>query len=95
MFYFKQISPIGCLLWTVLFVWIFIALKLYYVVGFLIFLAIVYNVISKAKNKYYERKEQKERDFQPEIGEVYKVCPYCGNDVKRSAKICPHCKNSL
>lgn len=95
MFYFRQISPIGCLFWTAIFVWLFIALKLYYVVGFFVFLAIVYNIYIKAKKKFEIRNEQKERNYEPEIGEVYKICPYCGNDVKRSAKVCPHCRKNI
>lgn len=95
MYYFRQISPFGCLLWTVLLVWLFFKLKLYYVIFFIIILAFVYNLYIRAKNKIKTRKEEQERNYEPEIGEVYKVCPFCGNDVKRSAKICPHCQNKL
>lgn len=95
MYYFRQISPIGCLLWIILFVWIFIKLRLYYIVFFLIIIAIAHYIYSQTKNKIKEHIEEKEKNFEPEMGEVYKICPCCGNSVKRSAKICPHCKNPL
>ncbi|MCR5260988.1 MAG: hypothetical protein K6C94_04045 [Candidatus Gastranaerophilales bacterium] len=95
MVYFKQINPLGCLLWTVLFVWLFVKLKLYYVVAFLILFALAYNFYKQTKVKIKEHQEEQERNYEPEMGEVYKVCSCCGNSVKRSAKICPHCKNSL
>ncbi|MBQ2644462.1 hypothetical protein IJG14_02670 [bacterium] len=95
MYYFRQISPIGCLLWTFLFAWLFFKLKLYYVLGIIVLIAIIYNFYKKTRVKIKEYKEEKEKNFEPEIGEVYKVCPYCGKDVKRSARLCPHCKNLL
>ncbi len=95
MFYFSRISPLGCLLWTIFLVWLFFKLKLYYVIFFIIILAAAYNLYLKTKNKIQSHIENKERNFEPEIGEVYKVCAFCGKDVKRSAKICPHCKNNL
>lgn len=95
MFYYKQINPIGCFLWTILLVWLFFALKLYYVVGAIILIILVYHFINAAKAQIKYKKEEKERNFEPKINEVYKICPYCGNDVKRSASICPHCNNKL
>jgi len=95
MFYYRQVSPFGCLLWTIFFVWVFITLKLYYVVIFLIVFALAYHLYRQTKVKIKEHQEEKERNFEPEMGEVYKICPHCGNSVKRSAKICPHCKNPL
>lgn len=95
MMYFKQISPIGCFLWTIILVWLFFALKLYYVVIILLILGLAYNLYQQTKLKIQTKKEEKERNFEPEIGEVYKVCQFCGNDVKRSVNICPHCKNKL
>lgn len=95
MFYSKQISPIGCLLWTIFLVWIFVALKLYIVVGILIIIALIYNFINNARRKYEIHQAEKEKNYEPEMGEVYKICPYCGKDVRRSAKICPHCNRPL
>lgn len=95
MFYTKQINPIGCLLFTILAVWLFFKLKLYYIIIFIVVLAFAYNFYLKIKKDIALKNEEKERNFEPEIGEVYKVCQFCGNDVKRSAKICPHCQNML
>ena len=95
MFYIKQITPFGCLLWTALFVWLFIKLKLYYLVAFIILIAIIFHFYKKTKTRIEEYKEEQERNFEPEIGEVSKICPCCGQNVKRSAKTCPHCKASF
>lgn len=93
--YYRQINPWGCLFFTIILVWLFVKLKLYYILGFLILLALAYKFFQKTKVKIAEHKEEKEKNFEPEIGEVYKICPYCGNNVKRSANVCPHCKNQI
>ena len=92
---FFQISPLGCLLLTILFVWLFIKLKLYYLIAFVVLLAVAYNFYNKTKMKIEEHREEKERNYEPEIGEVSKICPCCGQNIKRSAKTCPHCKASF
>lgn len=49
----------------------------------------------RLKANVVKHKEEKEKNFEPEIGEVYKVCPYCGNNVKRNATYCPHCNTKF
>ena len=95
MFYFSRISPFGCLLWTILLVWLFFKLKLYYVIFFIIILAFAYNLYVHIKGKIKVLKENKDKSYEPEIGEVYKICPFCNKDIKRNATICPHCRNKI
>ena len=93
--YYKQISPIGCLLWTILLVWLFFKLKLYYVIIFVVILAFAYNLFIRMKAGIKAHKIEQERNFEPELNEVYKACPFCGKDVKRNATVCPHCNHPI
>lgn len=89
-----RIGPLGCL-FSILWIWLFFTLKLYYLVFGVLILIAAFVIFFICKNKYKVHIENKEKSFEPEIGEVYKICPYCNNDVKRSTKICPHCKSEL
>lgn len=84
-------SPLGCLLWSALLIWIFFKLKLYYVIFAIILFAVFYNIFSQIKSGIKQQKINKELNFEPKMGEVSKICPECGNDVRRSAEVCPHC----
>jgi len=84
-------SPLGCILWSALLIWIFFKLKLYYVVFAVILFAIFYNIFSQIKSGIKQQKINQERNFEPQMGEISKICPACGNDVRRSTSICPHC----
>jgi len=84
-------SPLGCLIWTILLIWVFFALKLYYVVFFIILFAIIYNIFKRIKIKIQNQKIIDEMNFEPKMGEVSKICPSCGKDVRRSADVCPNC----
>lgn len=95
MYYFKQINGLGCLLWSIFLCWLFFALKLYYIIFAIIIIAFAYNLYLKLKANVVKHNEEKEKNFEPEIGEVYKVCPYCGNNVKRGATYCPHCNTKF
>ncbi|MBQ4122938.1 hypothetical protein IJD44_04350 [bacterium] len=48
---------------------------------------IYYNISSK--------KAEKDANYDPEMGEVYKVCPYCSSKVKVTATVCPVCNHEL
>lgn len=95
MYFFKQINGFGCLIWSIFLCWLFFALKLYYIIFAVIILAFVYNVYLRIKSNLKKYNEDKEKNFEPEIGEVYKLCPYCGNNVKRYATSCPHCNKKF
>ncbi len=36
-----------------------------------------------------------ENNFNPQMGEVFKVCPYCNTKVKVTETTCPCCKRAL
>ena len=41
------------------------------------------------------QKEEADKNYTPQMGEVYKVCPYCNTKVKVTAITCPNCKKEL
>lgn len=64
------------------------------IVGIVLLLIVIYygNLIYKTI-KY--KKETEQELYNPQMGEVYKVCPYCNSKVKVTAQTCPYCKRAL
>ncbi len=86
----------GCLLSIFLILLIFFLIKelWWFFVGLiLIAVAIYYGklIYETIKNKQLE----KETNYNPQMGEVYKVCPYCNTKVKVTETTCPNCKRAL
>jgi hypothetical protein len=86
----------GCLLSIFLILLIFFLIKelWWFFVGLiLIAVAIYYGklIYETIKNKQLE----KEMNYNPQMGEVYKVCPYCNTKVKVTETTCPNCKRAL
>ncbi len=86
----------GCLLSIFLMLLIFFLIKelWWFFVGLiLIAVAIYYGklIYETIKNKQLE----KETNYNPQMGEVYKVCPYCNTKVKVTETTCPNCKRAL
>ncbi len=86
----------GCLLSIFLMLLIFFLIKelWWFFVGLiLIAVAIYYGklIYETIKNKQLE----KEMNYNPQMGEVYKVCPYCNTKVKVTETTCPNCKRAL
>lgn len=42
-----------------------------------------------------ESKETNSKQYNPQMGEVFKVCPYCGTKMKLTETFCPKCKREL
>ena len=66
--------------------WLFVGIALIIIVSYysnLIYKTIVY------------KKQQDEQNYNPQMGEVFKVCPYCNSKVKVTAVTCPCCKRAL
>ena len=66
--------------------WLFVGITLIIVVAYyanLIYRTVLY------------KKEQQEQNYNPQMGEVFKVCPYCNAKVKVTAVTCPCCKRAL
>ena len=66
----------------------------WFIVGIAIVLIILYyaNLIY---NAYLNKKEEMNRNYNPQMGEVYKECPYCNTKVAVTATCCPVCKREL
>lgn len=86
-----QIPPIGCFLLIFICTYLFFELKLYYVVIAFVLFLILLNIFNQTKNKIDNVRNEREKNFEPKPGETYKVCPSCGNDLKRDCTKCPHC----
>lgn len=86
----------GCLIISlILFFIIFALLKLWYLVVLVVLVFIFRDYINTVKINIKEKEREKEINFEPEMGEVYKICPYCGQKVKHSQTKCPNCNNDL
>ena len=66
----------------------------WFIVGLILILIVSYY----AKMIYLSissKKINKEGHYTPQMGEVYKVCPYCNSKVKVTAISCPVCNRAL
>ena len=66
--------------------WLFVGIALIIIVAYyanLIYKTIVY------------KKEQESQNYNPQMGEVFKICPYCNAKVKVTATTCPCCQRAL
>ena len=66
--------------------WLFVGIALIIIVAY--YANLIYKTI-------LDKKEQAEQNYNPEMGEVFKVCPYCNAKVKVTAQTCPCCKRAL
>ncbi len=86
----------GCLPILLLsFIFLFIALKLWFVVVIIILYYLFRYVIAAINLQIKSKQKEKEINYTPHKGEVYKICPYCSINVKRSTKKCPNCGHNL
>lgn len=85
----------GCLPFLIIFIFLFIVLKLWIVLVLFIFAALIYSFVSQLIYRIALKKKEMEQNYTPNKGEVYKICPFCGINVKRTAKTCPQCGHSL
>lgn len=70
---------------------IFIAFKLWFLIAIIILIYLVKNFVAQIKINIELKKKEKEINYAPNKGEVYRVCPDCGTSVKRSSDTCPNC----
>ena len=66
--------------------WLFVGIIIIIIVAY--YAKLIYETI-KAKN------ENEKINYTPEMGEVYKVCPFCNTKVKVTETTCPNCKRAL
>ena len=86
----------GCLpIFLIGALFLFVALKLWFVIVILIFIFVMKNIIASISLNIKLKQKEKELHYTPHKGEVYKICPYCNANVKRSAERCPNCGHDL
>ncbi len=66
--------------------WLFVGIAIIVIVSY--YANQIYRVIK-------EKKQQEAQNYTPEMGEVFKVCPYCNAKVKVTATTCPCCNRAL
>jgi len=89
-------NPSGCLaiLLILFLIGLFIKEFWWLIVGIAIILIILYYANLIYQNIIQSNKE-KHANYTPEMGEVYKVCPYCNAKVSVTAIKCPVCNHEL
>ncbi len=68
---------------------LFLVKELWWLIVGLIVIAIAVYYGNLIYRMIAEKKNEAEINYTPEMGEVYKVCPYCNTKVKVTAKTCP------
>ncbi len=91
--YKYEISGCSTLMLIILFVVIFAKQLFYLALAFAVVLVAIY--IGFYIYRTIQVKKREKDLCNPDIGEVYKICPYCNTSVKVSAKTCPNCNHAL
>lgn len=91
-----KIEISGCL--TSLFILMLVILVIKELWWFIVGLAVIIIVLYYAKLIYKNitaGNNSGNEQYNPQMGEVYKICPYCNAKVKVTAVTCPVCKHAL
>ncbi len=86
----------GCL--TVLFVLLltlFLVKELWWLIVGIIIIAVASYYLNLIYKVIAEKEKEKRENYNPAMGEVFKVCPYCNTKVKVTEKTCPCCNRAL
>lgn len=73
----------------------FLIKELWWLIVGLIVIAIVTYYAKLIYETIKEKNERAKANYNPEMGEVYKVCPFCNTKVKVTETTCPNCKHAL
>ncbi len=85
----------GCLtLLIILFFLVFLFTKLWWLVAIIVLIYIINTYIASFRQKIAQKKAEQDT-FKPEMGQSYKICPYCGEKVKVTDLKCPKCGREL
>ncbi len=91
--YKYELTGCSTLILIILFVVVFAKQLFYLALAFSVLLIAIYVVFYIYRTIQIKKKEQ---DLcNPQMGEVYKICPYCNSSVKVTAKTCPNCNRAL
>ena len=66
--------------------WLFVGIAVIVIIAF--YSSLIFRTFA-------EKKAQEAQNYTPEMGEVFKVCPYCNAKVKVTEITCPCCKRAL
>lgn len=89
-----EISGCLTLLFTFLIVF-FLVRELWWLIVGIAIIAIVLYYCRLIYQTYKDKQLKAEQNYNPEMGEVYKICPYCNAKVKVTAISCPCCNRAL
>lgn len=85
----------GCLtVLIILFFLVFLFTKLWWLVAIIVLIYLINTYIAAFQQKMAQKKAEQEK-FKPEMGQSYKVCPYCGEKVQVTELRCPKCGREL
>ena len=84
----------GCLIFLLIFlITLYLLKELWWLI---VGIAVIITVAYWGRRIYmllYEKEKNKE--YTPEMGEVFKICPYCNSKIKVTEIKCPVCKREL
>ena len=74
---------------------LFLIKQLWWFIVGLILISIVYYYAKLIYESTISKQINGEKNYNPQMGEVYKICPYCNSKVKVTAITCPVCNRAL
>lgn len=91
-----RVSFSGCFIFILFCLFImFLVKELWWlIVGIALVLIVIY-YLNLIYQKISAGNIEKNNEYTPQMGEVYKICPYCNAKVKVTASTCPVCKHAL
>ena len=93
--YFKS-DLSGCLISLLFFLLALYLLKeLWWLIVGIALIVVVFYWGKKIYLYLVNSKKIKDAEYNPQMGEVYKVCPFCNAKLKVTAITCPYCGKSL
>ncbi len=91
-----KIELSGCLTsFIIILIIYFLVKELWWFIVGIIGLMILYQYADLIYKTIKNKQEEKKANYNPEMGEVYKICPYCNSKLRISEQTCPFCKRAL
>ena len=86
----------GCLTsLIILFITYYLIKELWWLIVGIILIIIVAYYSRLIYLTIHNKNKEAQINYKPDMGEVYKVCPYCNTMVKVTDKTCPCCNRAL
>ncbi len=79
----------------ILFLIFFLVKELWWLIVGIILIAIIAYYLNLIYRTISEKEKEKRQNYNPQMGEVYKICPYCNTKVKVTEITCPCCNRAL